>query len=85
MICKKIKRPKIKIDVKRNETLAKERKEIAKNSKSLFKNVLVIYIDALSRPAAFRKIPKTMAWFDKYYQLNKKDSSAEMERESIEF
>lgn len=67
MIFKKIKRPKIKIDVKRNETLANERKEIAKNSKSLFKNVLVIYIDALSRPAAYRKIPKTMAWFDKYY------------------
>lgn len=49
----------------RNETLAKERKEIARKSTTpLAKNVIVIYIDALSRAHAHRKINKTLKWFE---------------------
>lgn len=54
--------PKIVINVKKNETLVKERSKIQKES--LVKNVIVVYIDALSRAGALRKLKKTMSWFD---------------------
>jgi len=58
--------PSILIDVKRNETLVEERAKI--EHQSLAKNVLVIYIDALSRAASLRKLKKTMSWFDSHTQ-----------------
>jgi len=65
--------PKYHINVKRNQELVNERSKI--QSESLVKNVLVIYIDALSRANALRKLPKTMKWFDSF--TNNKNPSAD--------
>jgi len=65
------------IDVKRNETLVQERRKI--KSQTLVDNFLVIYIDTLSRPASFRKIPKTLQWFEKFYD------KPTAERETFQF
>ena len=48
----------IKINVTKNETLSKERNEIAKDKHSLFNNVLIVYLDAVSRNLFHRKMHK---------------------------
>ena len=62
----------IKINVTRNETLSQERKEIAKDKHSLFNNVLVVYVDALSRNHFQRKIHKLSKYIEPFmaYSLN---------------
>ena len=62
----------IKINITRNETLAQERKEIAKDKHSLFNNVLIVYVDALSRNHFQRKIHKLTKYIEPFmiYNLN---------------
>ena len=62
----------ISINITRNETLSRERKEIAKNTHSLFDNVLVLYVDALSRNHFQRKIHKVSKYIEQFmpYNLN---------------
>ena len=60
---------KIDINIKRNETLSKERK--AKEIQtSLFKNVLMIYTDAVSRAHFKRKMPKTCQFIENFMKNN---------------
>ena len=61
----------IKINVIKNETLSKERKEISKNKHSLFNNVLIIYIDAISRNLFQRKFYKLSKYIEQYMPYNK--------------
>src|SRR4051812_48185615 len=56
--------PSFLITVRKDENLAEERNRI--NSNSLVKNVLMIFVDTLSRANSFRNLPKTMEWFDKF-------------------
>jgi len=65
------------IDVKRNETLVQERAKIT--SKGFSKNVLVLFIDTVSRARAYKVLENTMQWFDKF--IDQKNS----ERESFQF
>jgi hypothetical protein len=62
----------IKINVTRNETLSAERKIIAKNKNSLYNNVLIVYVDALSRNHFQRKIKKLSEFIEPFmlYNLN---------------
>jgi len=60
----------VKIQVRRDEELVKERSKI--KSGNISKNVIVIYIDALSRANALRKLKKTMKWFEKNSQKDSK-------------
>ena len=62
----------IKINISRNETLSEERKEIAKNKSSLYNNVLIIYLDALSRNHFLRKLKKLAKYIEPFmiYNLN---------------
>ena len=57
----------------RNETLSKERKRMEKNSSSLYQNVLIIYLDAISRQNFFRKLNKTVSFLNQFtrYDTNK--------------
>jgi len=68
------KHPQLKINVKKNETLIKEREEV--KSDTLVKNVLVIYIDALSRVNALRQLKKTMGWFNQHMNQQSPDAEA---------
>jgi hypothetical protein len=62
----------IKINVTRNESLSKERKKISENKHSLFNNVLIVYVDALSRNHFQRKMKKLTKFIEPFmiYNLN---------------
>ena len=64
----------IEINVKRNETLAEERKKIFNNLKykelPRYKNILFLFIDSLSRPQFIRKMKKTQKFLEQFYQEN---------------
>ena len=65
---------KIEYNVKKNETLIKEREEIiAKNKNNLmYRNILILFIDTLSRAHFFRKFNKTINFLEQFsnYELN---------------
>jgi hypothetical protein len=60
---------KVQVKVTRNETLVKLRKDMAATAtnKPLVKNILTIFIDALPRAHFLRKLKKTTAWINKFY------------------
>ena len=60
----------IKINVTKNETLSEERKNIAKNKNSLFNNVLIVYVDAISRNHFQRKIKKLSEFIESFMLYN---------------
>ena len=62
---------KIIINIKRNETLIKERNNINKNNQ-LYKNVLIIFLDTVSRAHFIRKMPKTIKFLNNFtkYEAN---------------
>ena len=70
-------RGKININIKPNETLIKERKILyEKNKKNIkFNNVLILYIDALSREQFYRNLPETAKLLEKYYIKNTEKKS----------
>ena len=57
---------KLIIDVKFNKTLSEERKLLESNSEPYSKNVLLLFIDSVSRANALRKLKKTMKFFEKF-------------------
>ena len=60
----------IKINVTRNETLSLERKKIAEDKNSLFNNVLIVYIDAISRNHFRRKLHKLAEYIEPFMEYN---------------
>ena len=61
---------KIKINLERNETLVKERNKLSKNE-NLFNNIVIIYINSLSRQQLLNQMKKTSNLLEKYYWRNK--------------
>ena len=61
---KTTKRGNITIKLQKNETLSEERKRISQHTHSLYDNVLIIYLDAVSRQNFFRKLDKTASFLD---------------------
>ena len=53
------------INVTKNETLIQQRKKL-ENPNSLFKNIIVMYIDAVSRNRFKSALPKTYKFIDKF-------------------
>ena len=71
---KKTKVRKAIININKNETLSKIRNEIANNTnnndKSIFNNVMLIYIDCVSRQHFLRKMKKTSQFIEKFMKYN---------------
>ena len=70
----------VKINLKRNETLAEQRDKLAKKQKNsynkvLSKNILTLYIDSLSRADFRRKLPKTLQFIEKFYKSGKNETN----------
>jgi len=67
-------RGKIKIKVYKNKSLIKEREKRVDhyNNKYMFKNVIIIFFDTISRAHFFRKFPKTISFLNKFsrYETN---------------
>ena len=60
------KQPKLNINLRFNKTLSEERKLKEKNSKPLSKNILLLYIDSVSRVVSLRQLKKTLKFFEKF-------------------
>ena len=62
------------INIRKNETLIKERENLIKKRKTklLYKNILILFFDTLSRAHFFRKLPKTINFLNQFskYQTN---------------
>jgi hypothetical protein len=56
----------LKININYNETLSKERKLLEKNSCPYSENIIVLYIDSVSRAYSIRKLKKTLQFFEKF-------------------
>ena len=56
----------IKIDLNFNETLSKERKKLEKYINPYSNNILIVYIDSVSRAYAIRQLKKTLTFFEKF-------------------
>ena len=54
------------INVNYNETLSKERKKLENNSIPFSDNIMIIYLDSVSRANAIRQLKKTMNFFEKF-------------------
>ena len=56
----------MKINVHFNKTLSEERKLLESNSSPYSENVLIIYIDSVSRKSSMRYLKKTLNFFEKF-------------------
>ena len=54
----------IKINLNYNETLSKERKILEKNSSPYSKNIIILYVDSVSRAYSIRQLKKTLKFFE---------------------
>ena len=63
------KQGKIRINIQRNETLIKERKNKINKSNQMYKNILIIFLDTLSRCHFMRRLPKTMKFLNTFQNL----------------
>ena len=54
------------INVNYNESLSKERKLLEKHANPYSDNILILYIDSVSRANALRQLKKTMSFFEKF-------------------
>jgi hypothetical protein len=54
------------INVNYNETLSKERKQLENNTIPFSNNIMIIYIDSVSRNNALRQLKKTISFFEKF-------------------
>jgi hypothetical protein len=57
---------KLIINVNYNDTLSKERKNLAKNSKPYKENILILYFDSVSRTNGLRQLKKTFKFIEKF-------------------
>lgn len=59
---------KILFNIRKNKTLIKEREGIInkKKNKPIYKNILIMFFDTLSRTHFFRKFPKTIKFLEKF-------------------
>ena len=65
---------KVHINIKKNETLINERNIKAKDNEVIFNNIIVIFIDTLSRAHINRKLPKLKSWLEKFMKYDSKDN-----------
>ena len=69
---------KILINISRNETLVKEREKSINKNKIIYKNVLVMFFDTLSRSHFFRKFPKTSNFLNQFSKYEENYSKKNM-------
>ena len=60
----------LNINLKYNDSLSKERKKLENKIVPYSKNILMIYIDSVSRASSMRKLKKTLNFFEKFMSFN---------------
>ena len=78
---------KININLNFNKTLSDERKKREKNTSPLSNNILIFYIDSVSRANSIRQLPKTLKFFGKFmsYQGNRNHNFPSQNFHSFQF
>jgi hypothetical protein len=61
----------VEIKINKNEKLLKERREKKKANPVKFENIVILYLDGLSRRHFYRSLPKTAKIVQEYYHLEK--------------
>lgn len=56
----------LKIHLNYNETLSEERKLFEKNTNPYSKNILILYVDSVSRAYSVRQLKRTLLFFEKF-------------------
>ena len=56
----------MKIDINFNKTLSDKRKELEASSNPYSKNIMIIFIDSVSRANSLRKLKKTLKFFEQF-------------------
>jgi hypothetical protein len=69
---------KVKIKIHKNKTLLKERIKNNYKNKLMFKNVIIMFFDTISRAHFFRKFPKTISFLNKFSRYEKNFSKKKM-------
>ena len=69
---------KIRINIQRNETLINERKNKNNDNNLIYKNVLVFFLDTVSRSHFMRKFPKTMKYLNDFSKYETNSSTKNM-------
>ena len=54
------------IDLNYDDALSQERKQLEKNSNPYSDNIIILYVDSISRATALRNMKKTMNFFEKF-------------------
>ena len=64
---------KIHFNLTKNETLAEERKKNEENNEVMFNNIILLFIDTVSRAHVNRKLPKLKEWLEKFMKYESED------------
>ena len=59
-------KPELIIDLKFNKTLSEERKKLENNTIPYAKNIIILYIDSISRAYSIRQLKKTLHFFEQF-------------------
>ena len=76
---------KIMINLKKNNTLIREKRKLAKKFKVKFENVYIIYLDALSRINFIRSFKKSSKIIEKIINGNKKNVKTDLMYNAFQF
>ena len=57
------------VDLNFNQTLSEERKRLEYKTNSYSKNIMILYLDSVSRANSIRQLKKTLGFFEKFMQF----------------
>ena len=77
----------VKINLNFNKTLSEQRKSLEHTSTSYINNILILFIDSVSRANSIRQLKKTLKFFEKFmsYKGNKNEKFPEENYHSFQF
>ena len=64
------------IDVKYNDSLSKERKQLESKSNPYSNNILILFLDSVSRVSSLLQLKKTLSFFEKFIYYNGNSNTA---------
>ena len=64
---------KIHFNLTKNETLVEERNKKSQNNEVIFNNIIILFIDTVSRAHVNRKLPKFKEWLEKFMKYESED------------
>ena len=57
----------LSIDLKYNDSLSKERKKLESKTNPYSNNILILFVDSVSRGSSLRRLNKSLKFFEEYH------------------